>query len=127
MASYVLDASAALAMLDHEPGADMVAEHISDSVISSVNAAEVVTKLVRDGLDPATATLIVETLPCPTRPVDARTGYRAGELYAVTAARGLSLGDRVCIAFAEAQGLPVLTTDRAWRGLPLPIEVITLR
>jgi ribonuclease VapC len=127
MPSYVLDASAILAMLDREPGADTVAAQIEDAVLSSVNAAEVVTRLVRAGFAPSRATAIVEGLPCPTVSVDGRIGCRAGELYAATSRAGLSLGDRVCLALAEHLGAAALTSDQAWANLALPIGVTLIR
>jgi PIN domain nuclease of toxin-antitoxin system len=127
MASFVLDASAVLAMLGGEPGGDVVAARIDHGLISSVNAAEVVTKLIRNGLTPLDAVSMVEQLPCPTVGVDPKTGWRAGEIYAVTAAKGLSLGDRICLALAEELDLPVLTADRGWQGLPLSVVVTMIR
>jgi ribonuclease VapC len=127
MPNFVLGASAVLAMLDGEPGADVVAERIDDAVLSSVNAAEVVTRLVRVSLAPARATAVVEGLPCATVPVDGRIGCRAGELHAATAGAGLSLGDRVCLALAEVPGAAALTSERAWADLALPVAVTLIR
>ncbi len=39
----------------------------------------------------------------------------------------LSLGDCACLATAEVHGLPVLTADRIWAGLGLPVEVRLIR
>ena len=41
--------------------------------------------------------------------------------------RGVSLADRVCLALAIQRGLPVLTGDRAWADLGLPVEVRLIR
>jgi ribonuclease VapC len=41
--------------------------------------------------------------------------------------RGLSLGDRACLALAESLRQPVLTTDRAWRGLSVGVEIRLIR
>jgi PIN domain nuclease of toxin-antitoxin system len=40
---------------------------------------------------------------------------------------GLSLGDRACLALAQSTGLPVLTADRAWRGVGLDVEIEVIR
>ena len=47
----VLDASAVLALIHDEPGGEIVAAEIADSLISTVNMAEVVGTLVDAGLD----------------------------------------------------------------------------
>jgi PIN domain nuclease of toxin-antitoxin system len=39
---------------------------------------------------------------------------RAAALEGVTRLRGLSLGDRVCLALAQRSGLPAITMDKAW-------------
>ena len=51
----------------------------------------------------------------------------AGTLRAGTRQAGLSLGSRACLALALTLDLPVYTTDRAWRDLPLDVEVRLIR
>ena len=48
----VLDASAILAAIGNEPGADLVFEHISHAAVSTVNLAEVQSKLIERGFPP---------------------------------------------------------------------------
>ncbi len=40
---------------------------------------------------------------------------------------GLSLGDRACLALAVQRDLPVMTADRVWAGLGLPIDIQLIR
>ena len=40
---------------------------------------------------------------------------------------GLSLGDRACLALAQARGLPTLTADRAWRELRIGVDIEVIR
>jgi len=127
MTDTVLDASAVLAWLYEEPGMDRVGEALDGALLSSVNAAEAVTKLIRNGIDPSGATQRVRDLPCLIVSVDEELGLRAGELFPVTRHKGLSLGDRVCLALAEREGLAVLTTDRAWADLDLGVEIVLIR
>lgn len=47
---YVLDASAVLAVLNSEPGADVVAGRLANGIMSTINAVEVGTKLVDGGM-----------------------------------------------------------------------------
>ena len=46
MSNYVLDTSALLALLNREKGWELVEELLPQSVVSAVNLAEVVTRLV---------------------------------------------------------------------------------
>lgn len=125
MIGAVLDASAVLALLQNEPGAERIDGLLSIAAISSVNAAEVVNKLIRSGANPAGAAATMRAISCPILPVDADLALRAAMLAADV--KGLSLGDRICLALAEREGVPALTTDRAWAQLGLAIEVELIR
>jgi ribonuclease VapC len=127
MTEAVLDASAVLALLYEEPGMDRVADVIDESLLSSVNAAEVVSMLIRDGEEPFEAIRQVKALPCPIVAIDEELGLHAGALFVATRHKGLSLGDRVCLALAKRENAPVLTTDRAWKDLDLGIEIVLIR
>jgi PIN domain nuclease of toxin-antitoxin system len=121
----VLDASALLAMLLEEPGGDAVAGSLPRSVLSAVNLVEVLGRLARDGA-PDEALMEVEVRLRPlTLPFDAGLAVEAARLIRV--ARGLSLGDRACIATAKRLGLPVITADKVWATLDLGVEVRLIR
>lgn len=60
-------------------------------------------------------------------PPDLPQAAEAGRLRRVTTARGLSLGDRACLAPALAAERPVLTGGQAWEGLHVPLAVEVLR
>jgi len=75
----------------------------------------------------AAAVTALRNLELAILPVDEALGVRAGELFALTKSKGLSLGDRICLALAEREGLTVLTTDRAWAELDLDIKVELIR
>ncbi len=66
-------------------------------------------------------------MPLTVVPFDEDLAYRAGLLRRVTRAAGLSLGDRACIALAQRTGAPVLTADRAWAALSLPVDMHIVR
>ena len=127
MTEAVVDASAVLAVFQAEPGASKVKDALPSVLLSSVNASEAVAKLIRYGSDPQAAVDMVRRLRCPIVPVDDRLGLRAGALYATTFRLGLSLGDRVCLALAEREGLPVLTADSAWASLDIGVEIRLIR
>ena len=113
--TVVLNSSALLARLLNEPGRDLVAQAIaSDAAMSSVNLAEVMTILVRDGLSPAEAERALARLPVTLHPLADVLALQAGAMFAVTRKFGLSLGDRACLALAQRENLAVLTGDRTW-------------
>jgi ribonuclease VapC len=127
VASVVLDASALLAFVGGEPGAEKVATVIGDSVISAVNFAEAITTLVTRGasLDIAREALAVVDLDIID--FDRALAEQTGALVARTRLHGLSLGDRACLALAARERIPALTGDRNWQGLDLAIEVRLFR
>ena len=127
MAEAVLDASAVLAFLQGEPGGDLVYRAMPSSCMSAVNAAEIVSKLVENGLSDRAACDAVSMLPVEIVPFDETSAYQAGLLHRATRGRNVSLGDRACLALAQRLGLPALTTDRSWLGLGLNIEVGAVR
>jgi PIN domain nuclease of toxin-antitoxin system len=129
----VLDASALLALLKGEPGAERVAEALEQGAyLSAVNLAEVLSKLADWGEDPAEAQArmaqvgllgaAVEVLP-----FTGEDALEVARLRALTRAYGLSFGDRACLALARRLGLPALTAERAWAELDLGIPVEVLR
>ena len=116
----VFDSSAVLAVLFNEPGAEQVIRWLEDdeAVISSVNQAEVLAKLLDTGLSEADVAAIGQQLPLQVLPFSAQQARIAGNLRPATRALGLSLGDRCCLALAREQpGAQVVTADRAWAGL----------
>ncbi|WP_417232549.1 type II toxin-antitoxin system VapC family toxin [Brevundimonas sp.] len=127
MDDIVLDASAVLAALNGETGGDAVEAVISRAVLSSVNLAEVVTKLVERGMTETQVSLVVGALGCRIADFDAGLAYRTGALRTGTQQHGLSLGDRACLALAQQQGLPVMTADRIWSQLDVGITIDVIR
>jgi ribonuclease VapC len=128
MNKAVLDASAILAVLFEERGAEKLTDEILEgAVVSTVNLAEVHTKLVRMGHDQEKAwvdALMLETAPEPYTSEHARI---AGTLAKETQRLGLSLGDRSCLALAIALKAPVYTTEQAWRNLKVGIPIHVIR
>lgn len=130
MNELVTDASAALILINNEPGFEHVIaalEAVENAYMSAVNFAEVGTKLADDGLDEDQIGEMLDGLPVAAVPFGASEALAAALLRPLTREAGLSLGDRACIALAIALNQPVLTADRAWADLDLPIEVILAR
>lgn len=122
-----IDASALLALLFAEPGADVVADAIAGgAVTSAVNFSEVATVLVRHGRDPeAILGRVREQLA--VEPFADADALAAAALYPKTAGKGLSLGDRACLALAQRLGVPALTAEHARAELDLDIAVRLIR
>jgi PIN domain nuclease of toxin-antitoxin system len=124
----VLDASALLALIHEEPGADLVAEAMTGAVIGTANLAEVIGKLVDAQIDASAIRHLVVAAGVTIEPLTADDAELAGALRAITGGRQLSLGDRCCLALALRCTPPiVMTADRVWADLDLPIEVRLLR
>ncbi|MGA8076364.1 MAG: type II toxin-antitoxin system VapC family toxin [Xanthobacteraceae bacterium] len=127
MASAVLDSSAILAVLNDEPGADAVEAMLDDAVISTVNYSEVIAKLVERGSTFAHVRYALRSIALITVDFDIALAQRTGALRAETSRRGLSLGDRACLALAEREGIPAMTGDRTWLGAVSGVEVLLIR
>ena len=125
--SIVYDSSAVLAILLDEPGARRAAETLDHGVLSAVNASEVVARLIDQGAKDDDARGALQGLDLAVRPFDESLAVAAGLLRRSTRRRGLSLGDRACLALALRERAPVLTADRAWTELELDVEVELIR
>jgi PIN domain nuclease of toxin-antitoxin system len=128
MNKAVLDASVILAVLFQERGADKMTDEIMDSAVAStVNLAEVQSKLVKMGHPAENAwadTLLLDTAP---EPFTADQAKIAGSLIAETSKYGLSLGDRSCLALAITLNAPVYTAEQLWRNLKVGIPIHVIR
>lgn len=122
----VLDASAVLAVATAEPGAAKVLPFLEDAWISAVNHAEVLHGLRRRGVPLRIGEELIDSLGIAVAPFTRPLARSAAELGALTSNVGLSLGDRACLATAEAMGCPVVTADRMWSTLDLDIEIISI-
>ena len=125
--TVVLDASAVLALLWGEPGAEAVEAVAGEAVIGAANLAEVAAKLVDRGFDGDTVNDVIGQLNAGILSVGADEALDSGLLRDATRAAGLSLGDRLCLAGARARQARVLTADRAWAGLEVGVEIEVIR
>lgn len=128
MNRVVLDASALLAVLNQEPGSELLTPQLlSTAAISAVNLAEVHSKLVARGLSPADAWEAALAPVGEIVPFTAEHAKLVGNLVAQTRPLGLSLGDRACLALALALKLPVYTADKSWKKLKLHVRIHVIR
>jgi ribonuclease VapC len=127
VSDVVLDASALLAVLRAEPGAERVEPRLEGVRIGAVNLSEVVAKLIDDGVPEAEIRRAIGRLELDVHDFDARHAYLAGLLREGTRGLGLSLGDRACLALAQSLDAPALTADRSWSRLDLGIAIEVIR
>lgn len=123
----VLDASAVLALLRNEPGAERVVSALPGAWISSVNLAEVGSFFVNEGFEIGVVVSMIQEVPLRTVPFDDSLAFETAALRASTRHLGLSLGDRACLALARSFGLPALTADRIWKDLDIGIDIRLVR
>ena len=125
--TVVLDASALLAVLHNEPGADTVAALLEDAALSAVNWSEVLQKAAKRGVDVLHLRDDVEALGIRIAPFDADSAAATAALWPLTRNAGLSLGDRACLALAKASGATAVTADSAWAGVRVGVEIHVVR
>lgn len=127
MAEAVLDASALIAFLRNEPGAEKVAAVLTRSCISAVNLAETFGKMVEYGKRLEDVAYQVERLRIPVIPFAAEHAQIAASLWKSTRIVGMSLGDRACLALAIHTGLPAFTTEDKWLKCDSGAKVVKIR
>lgn len=125
--AVVLDASVVLAVLLGEPGGGEVEGRLevagADARVGAVNLSEVAAKLAERGVPLPEIREAVGSLGLTVVPFGEELAYVAGALRPETRERGLSFGDRACVALARTAGAMALTMERAWEGLD-GVEVV---
>jgi len=120
MTGSVLDASALLAYLQDETGAELVADAIAlGAHMSAVNVAEVLSRVTDRSIDPRSladeltsrgllgGAIVIE-------PFTIADAIDVARLRPLTRSAGLSIGDRACLALARRLGARAITADTAW-------------
>jgi PIN domain nuclease of toxin-antitoxin system len=123
----VLDSSAILAVILNEPGSRNVVSVLEGGLLSTVNLAEVHTRLLQRGAAADHAWNRIFSLQCEVCFFSDEEARIAAELIGKTRAYGLSLGDRACLALAIQRKATAYTTDRVWKNLSLGIEIEVIR
>jgi ribonuclease VapC len=123
----VLDASALIAFLRAEPGAEVVQAALNGAVISAVNYSEVLKKTIERGGTIHAAASFVRDLTIAVIPFDEHLAALSADLYPDTKPHGLSFADRACLALGILLKRKVLTSERRMGLVVLPIKVKLIR
>jgi ribonuclease VapC len=120
----VLDASAVLALLQEEKGADEVEGLLDGASMSCVNLSEVIQKAEQHGVETEGLEYDLEALGIEFRDFDLAMARPTAELW--SAGSGLSLGDRACLGLAKLTGSTAITADGRWviEGLGVAVRLI---
>jgi ribonuclease VapC len=128
MNKVVLDASAILAIVNGEPGHEKLQpELLVDAVCSTVNLAEVQSKLLSWGWSSSEAWEDATTPIHEAITFDNDQARVAGDLILETKQLGLSLGDRACLALGIALRAPIFTAEKSWAKLKLGVRIHAIR
>ena len=125
---HVMDSSALLAVTKGEKGAETVMELIeaNDCVISSVNMAEVATRMLDLGLPLNELRRALGLFNMDVIDFNEEQAMACAELRPLTKSAGLSLGDRACLGLAKLMGATAVTSDRPWMAIAEAVGVKVL-
>jgi len=130
-ASFVLDASALLALLHLERGCEEVdrvlSRHDTDVFMCAINYAEVLSKTVARGKPPDVVMHEIHALGIRIMDFDSSMAEEAGIMKPMVAAHGLSLGDCACLILSRRLDATALTADRAWGNLKNSFRMTLIR
>jgi ribonuclease VapC len=122
----VIDSSALLALLKDEPGADAVESYLAAGMVSAINYAETLSKAELLGLDSLLADRLLMASGLQIKSAGLAQARQVTAL-AYLARDNISLADRFCLALALEYAVPVVTGDRAWALLALPVQIERFR
>lgn len=109
----LFDASALLAFLQNEPGAEAVERALeAGGCCGAANWSEVAQKIRAQGKDWALSRSLLLSYSLQVEPVTEADAERAAHRWRRGA--GLSLADRLCLALGERLGAHVWTADAQW-------------
>lgn len=126
MNKVILDSSALLALIKGEKGAEKVEKLLGGIIMSTVNVSEVAAILAELSMTQDDCKFAIEPFLDSIIPFDTHQAYTAALLKNETKHKGLSLGDRACIALGITMELPIYTADKIWSELEIPSAQIHL-
>lgn len=127
MSNCVLDASAVLAVLFKEPGEEVVRPLLRGSLISSVNAAEVIYRRLKNGESLEHHARMFANLELRVIEFDFDQAVIAASFKPYARSANLSFADRACLSLGLLRGLPVLSTEHDWAKVEMGVDVRLIR
>ncbi|OJW53439.1 MAG: hypothetical protein BGO67_01700 [Alphaproteobacteria bacterium 41-28] len=123
----VLDASAILALIQEEPGAEVIRPLLKQSMMSAVNVAETLTSLQKVEMDPEEGMEYLSILISQIVDFDTDQAIDAARLYPHVKHKGLSLGDRACLALGKKFQATIYTADKIWKDIYPELDIYLIR
>jgi len=123
----ILDASALLALIQEEPGSNVIKPLLKNSVMSTVNVAEVLTSLQRVNILPEEGLDYISLLINEIVDFDVDQAKEAADLYSKVKHKGLSLGDRACLALGLKYKAKIYTADKVWKDIHPELDIRLIR
>lgn len=128
MNGSAVDASALIAFLRREPGAEVVAEHLRGAYISAVNLCEVLEKTPKSDHSNDRVLALLHNWQVDIIPFDIGQAVVSSLLKGqIENKYDISFADRACLALAVSRTIPAITADRAWKSLAIGADVILIR
>ena len=124
MSVVVLDASALLALLKRETGADVVAASLDQAVIGSVNLGEAAQIQYLHGWQRQDFEVAIALTEIAVVPVSQQVALDAADFRELARKNGISQADCLCLALAKGERAVVLTADRDWLKIADAIGVL---
>lgn len=115
----ILDASALLALIQEETGAEIIKPLLKFSVMSAVNVTETLSVLQRTNISPEEGLTLITDIVTTIVPFDLEQAEQVAKLHPLVQPQGLSLADRACIVLGIKLQIPIYTADRIWDELKL--------
>ena len=115
----ILDASALLALIQEETGAEIIKPLLKFSVMSAVNVTETLSVLQRTNISSEEGLALIMDIVTTIVPFDLEQAEQVAKLHLLVQPQGLSLADRACIALGIKLQIPIYTADKIWSTLQI--------
>lgn len=116
-----------LAILFEEPGADVALTSVAEALCVTVNLTEILTRCTDKGFPLDAAEEFMATHKVEHVEFGTDLARLAASLRAATRHKGLSLGDRACLALAIRENAVAVTADRNWADLDVGCKIEVIR